>query len=194
MKIRETKIGVFSVLDLVKMFGLSYRNSSAFINYYLNKGLIIKLRNGLYTLKENAPSDFFVAGRLYQPSYISLETALSYYGVIPETVYSVTSVTTRKTARFETLGKSFVYRKIKNSAFNGYYLKKSGSESFYVAFPEKALADYLYFCFLAKVAPLERINLKDIKRSKVSSFVNNFENENFVYFVKDFFKERNVNK
>ena len=188
-ELKEKGVEVFSASDIVGIFGVSGRSASAFINYHLSKGSVIKARKNLYFLKDNIPPDFFLAGAIYQPSYISLETALSYYSLIPEIVYSVTSVTTRKTARFETLGKEFIYRKIKKSAFSGYYLKKEGGEIFNIAYPEKAMTDYLYFCFLGEKRIPERIELEKIDERKVSSFAECFKNRAFSVFVKNFFKK-----
>lgn len=134
----------------------------------------------------------FIAGQIYQPSYISLDTALSFYGIIPEVVYSLISVTTRRTANFEIFGKNFVYRKIKLRAFTGYYLKDDGDGGFNIAFPEKALVDYLYFSFLGNREISDRLNIKDLKTDGILGFAKLFENDGFFGFVKDFLK-RNVN-
>jgi len=187
--LKDAGVKVFSPLDIVRIFGISYRNSSAFLNYYLRKGLILKLRKGFYVLKDNVPSDFFIAGQIYQPSYISLDTALSFYGIIPEVVYSLISITTRRTANFEILGKNFTYRKIKPKAFTGYYLKEDKGESFNIAFPEKALVDYLYFSFLGKRKISDRLNLESVKTNDVLFYANLFESDRFMSFVKIFLKE-----
>jgi predicted transcriptional regulator of viral defense system len=71
------------------------------IGRWVKRGLLIKLRNGLYTFPEivSKPNfTFFAANRMYLPSYISTFTALSFFGLIPESVANITSVSTRKTA------------------------------------------------------------------------------------------------
>ena len=85
-----------------------------------------------------------MANRLYAPSYVSFEMALSYYGLIPEGVYAVTTVSTKKTAKFTTPVASFSYRKIKPSLFFGYQLQKQKGQGYKIAEMEKALLDYLY--------------------------------------------------
>ncbi len=75
------------------------------------------MKRGLYAFPDALPPDLYVANKLYEPSYISLEFALSYHGIIPETVYEITSVTTKSTRRFEAMGKVFTYRRIKREAF-----------------------------------------------------------------------------
>ena len=88
------------------------------------KGLIIQLKRGVYMLNKNDqklhPSRFFLANQLLWPSYVSLESALGYYGLIPEAVADVTSVTTKKTSRFNNPIGRFVYQHVTPDAFRGY--------------------------------------------------------------------------
>jgi hypothetical protein len=114
------------------------------MNAWLSKGLVIKLRREIYALNEDdrktGLSKKLVGNILYSPSYISLEFALSYYDVIPEAVYTVTSVTTRKTQRF-----SNMIGDIKKDAFFGFQeLKDEFGFDCLFAMPEKALLDYFY--------------------------------------------------
>jgi len=88
---------------------------------------------------------FMLANAVYRPSYISLESALSYYDIIPEKSLSITSVTTRKTAAFATPAGRFAYRKVLPSYYFGYGIKTMNAMSFLIASPEKALLDYFYF-------------------------------------------------
>ena len=84
------------------------------------------------------------ATKIYQPSYISMETALSFYGIIPEAVFTTTSVTTRKTKEFKTPMGNFSYQKIKKEAFGGFETKNENGISYKLALPEKALIDFFY--------------------------------------------------
>ncbi len=113
---------------------------------WVKKGYLIMLRRGLYlTAEETLKNDSLVfATKIYPPSYVSLEMALSFYGIIPEAVFSTTSVTTRKTKKFKTPQGNFSYQKIKKEAFGGYETKKAGKISFNLALPEKALVDFFY--------------------------------------------------
>lgn len=186
-KLVSLNLKIFSPQDLLKIFNVSFRSISAFINYYQKKGEILKLRNNFYCLKINKPHEFVIANFIYKPSYISLETALSYYSIIPETIYSITSITPRKTNIFTTLEKSFYYHKVKKNFFTGYVLKKINSETFYIANPEKALADFLYFSFLKKKLLPERMNIKEINIKNVFQYVDLVNNVAFERFVKNFF-------
>lgn len=108
--------------------------------------LLLKLKKGVYVLRGEAGPDLnWIANRLYEPSYISLEHALSFYDLIPERVADITSVTTLKTKTFQNELGNFVYRHLKLEAFRGF--KKAGAPKlpFFIAEPEKALVDFLYF-------------------------------------------------
>jgi hypothetical protein len=113
------------------------------------KGLIIKLRKGLYVLNESdrklEPSRLFMASQVYPPSYISMEYSLGIYGLIPEKVADITSLTTRKTCVFSNLFGKFVYQNIKKEAFCGFIGKKDENGfPYFIALPEKAVVDFLY--------------------------------------------------
>lgn len=118
------------------------------LSRWSGEGLLIKLRRGLYIFNEEERKveidQNVVASRLYEPSYLSLEYALNFYGLIPERVIDVTSVTTRKTMQFRNDFGSFIYRHIKPEAFRGF--KKFGDKNlvFFMAEPEKAVIDFLY--------------------------------------------------
>ena len=108
-------------------------------------GYIVPLRQGWYAFADyvNKP-DYarYIASKIYTPSYISLHTALSFYGIIPEAVVAITSITTRKTAQFENVFASYSYQTIKPSLFWGYEPKQlSDGKTFMLATPEKALID-----------------------------------------------------
>jgi len=118
------------------------------LSRWQKKGLLIGLRQGVYMLGlQDRKADVdkqVVANRLYEPSYLSLEYALNFYGLIPEQVVDLTSITTRKTMRFENKLGHFVYQHIQPKAFRGF--RKMGNEksSYFMAEPEKAVADFLY--------------------------------------------------
>ena len=109
------------------------------------KGYITKIINGFYIFNDVVIDEYFlirIANTIYSPSYLSFETALSHYGLIPEAVYQITSATTRKTKIFNTLQGSFGYRSISKNLFWGYTIDPENG--FIIATPEKAILDYLY--------------------------------------------------
>jgi predicted transcriptional regulator of viral defense system len=112
------------------------------------KGLLIRLRQGYYAFPEyrNMPGfGYYFANRIYQPSYISLQMALSFYGMIPEAVVQYSSVSSLKTMSFSNPIGEFSYMKMQDKLIFGYELKMlQEGISFKLACPEKALLDLLY--------------------------------------------------
>ena len=117
------------------------------ISRWVRKGLVIKLRNGYYTFpefKNKSGFSYFLANRIYRPSYISLYTALAFYGLIPEAVAQITSVSSLKTAEFSNEFGDFSYKSVNSDLFFGYELKPLEGRSILFASPEKALIDLIY--------------------------------------------------
>ena len=120
------------------------------ISDLLKKGIIIRVKKGLYIFGENYRQRPFsreiLANLIYGPSYISLEYALQYHGLIPERVEAVTSVTTGRSRRFSSPVGLFIYRNIPLAAFRiGMDRIEIGEgRAFLIATPEKALADKIY--------------------------------------------------
>lgn len=115
---------------------------------WLKKRHIVRLRNGWYAFRECLRKpDFtqYIANRIYRPSYISLHTALSHYGMIPEAIIKTTSVTTLKTAEFTNDFGIFSYQSVKPAIMFGYEPKQMADDrAILFATPEKALLDLLY--------------------------------------------------
>lgn len=135
---------VFSLADIRKIEPDFYRSR---LNEWQKKGYIKKLRRGYYIFSDVVLDEetlFLIANRLYGPSYVSLEMALSYYGLIPEGVYSVTSVGGKKSAIFKTPIAEFSYRRIKSSLLFGYKLEQKNGQGYKIADIEKTVLDYLY--------------------------------------------------
>jgi predicted transcriptional regulator of viral defense system len=115
---------------------------------WIRKRYIARLRQGYYTFPDyKSKKDFslYFANRIYKPSYISLHTALSVYGMIPEAVSQITSVTTLKTAAFRNDFGDYSYKNVKDELLFGYDLKEMDeNRRLLFASPEKALLDLLY--------------------------------------------------
>ena len=174
---------IFSAKELVVIFGSNRRAVNGFLSYNVKKGSIIRLKAGLFTLANIPVSDFVVANKLCFPSYISLDTALSYHGVIPETVYSITSVTSKTTKEFEALNKRFVYFKIKKEAFSGYEIVKTENGVSYLASPEKAVADLLYLNYLGKREYNDRIDWSKVSLGKIIGFLKLFSKKGLIKYA-----------
>jgi predicted transcriptional regulator of viral defense system len=119
------------------------------LDRWVKSGRLIQLRRGIYSVappyQAEAPHPFLVANHLRKPSYVSLQSALSHYGLIPEFVPVITSVTTGRPEELQTPLGGFVFRHLKQKAFFGYAQTEiSRGQSVFLASPEKALLDLLY--------------------------------------------------
>jgi len=186
-KLIKSKLKVFSKLEFKRLLGTSSIAAQKLLERYTQKGILIRLKGGLYALKLNCPSGYLISNKLYSPSYISFETALSYYNIIPETVYSLTSATTKSTREFETQNQVFVYHKIKKEAFTGYKLIDVGNEKILFAEKEKALADYLYYVCLKKKSLNNRLRTKGINKKRLLFYISLFKRPGFKEWVKNAF-------
>jgi predicted transcriptional regulator of viral defense system len=186
-KVLGKDIKIFTVREFKEMMKLSKVAAQKILERYTKKGILVRLKKGLYMTKKDSPTTFFIANKLYQPSYISFETALSYYGLIPEAVYEIISSTTKPTRIFEVEGKKFVYHKIKREAYIGYETKKVNRERILMATPEKAFSDYLYFVHLGKKKLNERLNLKGLNKKKIKEYVKFYQRKNFYLKIKNDF-------
>ena len=134
--------------------------------HWTKKGLLVRLRQGFYTFPEYlSKPDFnlYFANRIYRPSYVSLHTALAFYGMIPEAVVQITSVTSLKTANFNNPFGEFSYKSVRDELMFGYDLNPiADGRTLQLAKPEKALLDllYLYF-FYNTTAELEELRLDE---------------------------------
>jgi predicted transcriptional regulator of viral defense system len=183
-KLNEKKILLFTPLDIRRIFGVSKVAANFLLHRYNKRKLLIRLKRGLYTLYDADILDFYLANKLYEPSYISLEFALSYHGAIPEVVYEITSVTTKATRRFNALGKIFSYRRIKKQAFTGYFASKQRGLTFIIAEPEKAFVDLTYLRVLSNKKPISRFNKEKINPTKALRYAKLFSNKKLIGVIK----------
>ena len=117
------------------------------LNEWCKKGYIENVKRGFYRFTDLPKQEgvrFFSANKIYNPSYISLESALSFHQIIPESVFTVTSVSTLNTTNLKTSLGSFNYNHIKENLYFGYVLVEINGLTVSMASLEKALLDYLY--------------------------------------------------
>lgn len=189
-KLKEKGLFVFTPREFSGVLNTPLKTGEVFISRNLKSGLFLKLRNNYYMLKDSHPPLYTIANKLYQPSYVSLESALSYYGIIPETVYTITSVTTKSTREFKTPRGVFSYQRIKKAAFSDYGPVSIEGHVILLAQPEKALADYLYFVDLRKISLNDRLNLKSIRKEKCLECIKAFEREGLQKIVKEIYAQQ----
>lgn len=189
-KLKSLGLVLFTPQEFKNIFGVSQGAASVFISHNLGQGgIFIKLRNGFYAIKDARISNFFIANKLYEPSYVSLNAALSHYGIIPEAVYAITSITTKAFREFNTPKGDFIYQQIKREAFTGYSLQQIDKDKVLIAEPEKALADYLYFVDLKRVSLNDRLELKNVKKDELIKYIQLFERESMLKLVDQIYVE-----
>ena len=129
-----------------------------------------------------------IANNVYHPSYVSFEYALMFYNIIPETVYAITSATSKTSREFIVNKLSYSYYRIKKEAFTGYAKKDFNGQIVLVAEPEKALADYLYFVAIGRKSLNERLDLKEINKGKLIKYAKLFKRKNLLKLINQIYK------
>lgn len=141
------------------------------LKYWLKKGIVISVKNGLYILKDRWEKTIdkqayleYLANKIYQPSYLSLEYVMNKYSLLTEAIYGLTSITTKIPKTFiNDLGK-FSYYSISPRLFTGYKVQKFNSAPILIAAKSKAVFDYLYLRFLKNAA----INQKTVAELRIN--------------------------
>ncbi len=124
-----------------------YKRPNDKIQDLVRKGLLITLKKGLYaagpSLHSGGPERFLIGNHILGPSYISMDSALSFHGLVPERIYETTSVTTKSTRVFDTpLGRfSYVHLPLPYYAFGIYSVELGDDQHALIASKEKALCD-----------------------------------------------------
>jgi len=156
----EAPISRHLILELLK----DYKSPNDKISELLKSKELISIRRGLYIIgpKLNLPSPepFLVANHLRGPSYVSLESALSYWGMIPERAYEISSVTIKTSKLYKTPIGRFSYQllKIPYYSYGIKSLEYSTKQTTLIASREKALCD--------KIVLTPKINLRSIKQTQ----------------------------
>lgn len=184
---------IISLSDIDKEFPKFYRHR---LTEWQNQGYIKKIIRGFYILSDlelNEFVSFAIANRIYEPSYISLESALRYYNFIPEQTFAVTSISTRKTKTFNTWMDRFVYSNIIPNLFFGYEIVHFKNFVFKIADREKTILDYLYFHRHFKTEKdIEelRFNIEEIKNTlnpdRLKIYLSKYNNKSFEKIINNF--------
>jgi len=142
--------GIFTRAEVTCWVGGSPQRQFSLVKRALASGEILHLRRGLYCLGtkylRQKVDPLALAQRIYGPSYISLEAALSYHGWIPEAVYAITSTSLDRSREFDTPLGHFSFTRVPQTTFYAEVtrVEKEVSSNFLLASPLKALADYVY--------------------------------------------------
>ena len=164
MVLRGENMVILNSIVKYKLNGYSNKNNK--INRDIKNKRLFKIINGLYETNPNA-SGYLLAGSIYGPSYISFEYALSFYGLIPERVTTITCATfdKKKKKKYNTNFGVFTYRDVPSTAYpEDILLKIEGDYSYQIATKEKALCDKLYTLSpLENYANLENTLFNDLR-------------------------------
>jgi predicted transcriptional regulator of viral defense system len=181
-KLKKEGISLFSLADFSRIFAINNLNTLyKKIQRLEGSQIIKKLIKGKYLFLLGETNDFTIANFLYRPSYISLESALSFHGIITGFPYQITSVSIKKTKNYQVEGKEYNYVQINKDLFWGYEKK----ENFLIADKEKSLLDYLYFAFKGlRSGDLTEFDLSEIERPRFNKYKKNIKNKSFLKFLK----------
>ncbi len=141
----------------------SYKRPYDKIMDLLSKGILLQLRKGLYVLNSShnniQPEPFLIANHLYGPSYVSLDSALSYWGLIPEQVFEISSITIKNSKSFQIENKVYNYTRTSRRYYplgiRSHLI--TNNQTILIASPEKALCD--------KIINTSGINLRSKKEA-----------------------------
>jgi hypothetical protein len=179
------------------------------VNKALNKGELIKIRRGLYMLAEKSRhkklSKFYLANRILPHSYISLESAMSYYGWIPEQVTTVMSTFAGiRTKKFQTPFGEFIFNPIPVNEYEFLTsvtrIEEIPGQPFLLASPLRALADYVHikkidWQGLDYLTSGMRIELEQLQKIKLNHFIeikNVYRSKRVLHFLNNL--SRNLKK
>jgi len=151
---------VFSTRDIKKNFpGFDSKR----LVEWQRKRHIQKIVNKWYVFNEVTVNDqllYRISNCIYQPSYVSLESALAYYHLIPEAVYTQKAITTKKTIAYRTHIGTFDFRNVKPILFFGYTIQHKDRLPILIAEMEKAVLDFLYLnSSLRSIEDIESLRL-----------------------------------
>ena len=135
-------------MEVLQSLYKDYQSPNMHISMLEKKGLLIRLKRGLYVVSPEISSKELsvglIANHIYGPSYVSLHWALRFYGLIPERVETITSITTRHTREFANIRGHFTFRGVSKEYFPiGIKSQEDEGLHFLLASPEKALCDML---------------------------------------------------
>ena len=200
--LEHLKQDVFTGRDISVLFPGSDARRHSLMKRALRSEEIIRLRRGIYCLsrkyQRHGVNLFNLSQQLYGPSFISLESALSYHGWIPEAVFSTTCVCMKKSLSFKTPLGNFNYTHVPSVIFyEGVQRIEEKNNAFFMASPLKALCDYVYIYKkqwtsidpLIKSLRIDKQEIQQTKKADLLSLRNNVKNRNVHRFIDGIMKD-----
>lgn len=172
---------IFTSGDLQKILQISSSTYTYVLASRLVKENVLeRMSKGYFALVSNKPSDFELANILYRPSYVSLESALNYYGILIQSPQQITSVSTKLTKTIISGGRMFSYMHLDQK----YFISYQSVDGFLIATPEKALIDTMFTKALGHGSlSIEELNLEVINKEKVRAIAAQISNRAFVRYL-----------
>lgn len=159
----------FKKAALLSLEQVSDNALSQNLKRWVRNGLLLRLKNGLFVSKTfrdrtlNSPGYIeLIAGTLLSPSYVSLEYVLQKHGLLTEATYTITSVTTKSSRRFNNAIGTFVYHTVARTLYFGFEKKAFGKNIYFEARPAKALFDFLYLR-LSRLDPADPSGIEELR-------------------------------
>lgn len=194
MNLRDHQKPYIRDTELAILLGGSEDRVHSWIKRAFKKEELVRLKRGVYLI-DHLPLDAFeIAQHLYGPSYISLESALSYHGWIPEAVYTTTSVSTKKSPTITTAIGIFSYE---HTPAEQFFMCVERIDGFLIAHPWKALADYVYVyrkkwksvLEMMEDLRIERSSIEGSERSVLEEIAQYYDSPRVRRFAKQMLKE-----
>lgn len=172
-KLYESPLALFTTKTLRDLCGMDMPQATFFslLSRLTKQHVLQKIERDKYMLAAGRVHDFSLANFLYEPSYISLETALNFHSILAQFPYEIASITPKKPIIKTWGGKTFRYVRMKRALFWGYELQ----HGFLIAQPEKALLDLLYLQFKGLAsAHVDEMDLSKLDRVRLAAYAGRF--------------------
>lgn len=161
--LQSNRISLITPKDYQRIFKIQNTNTAyKSLQRLCRRGVLDRIKDGLYLLKNSGLHEFTIANAIIYPSYVSLESALSRYGILSQFPFAVTSVTLKKSREVQYV-KTYEYTRVSPSLYFGFQ-KESG---YLIARPEKALIDMVYLCSKG----LRKISFTDLDYDAINKTV-----------------------
>jgi len=168
----HSDIKIFHINHLKLFTGMNSHSLSINLSRLNNKKIVKRICRGFYANPFNTPTLEEISNQIYQPSYISLESALYSWGILNQIPYVLTCVTTQLPRTFNTSFGTIEYRQIKKD----FFWKLVNRQNYFIAEPEKALLDYLYFHKNRHIKPdYSKLNFNEVNSEKLKSYAKKME-------------------
>jgi predicted transcriptional regulator of viral defense system len=163
--------GYFTFADLERITGQEKRSLKVTVSRLVKRGILARIKRGVYQLTGNLVDVKLVANQLYYPSYLSFESALSQYGILSQVPYAQTFATPKRSKKLVLWDTAVDYRQLRGDLYWGYTLVNG----IYLAEPEKAILDQLYLVSRGKTTlSIEELSLAGINREKLTGYAEKF--------------------